>query len=103
MPGLISFSATLRLTGCGLLGHEDGAHAAFADLLQQLVRADQRVPGRSLGGRRRLGRRRGRPRRRVEEAARPRRGPEQLLDLLRAGGVAPHRPRRGTAARSAAA
>ena len=27
----------------GLLGHEDDAHAAFADLLQQLVRADDRA------------------------------------------------------------
>src|SRR5687767_12724805 len=26
-----------------LLGHEDGAHAAFPDLLQQLVRADHRA------------------------------------------------------------
>ena len=40
MPGLMILSATMRWTGCGLLGHEDGAHAAFADLLQQLVRAD---------------------------------------------------------------
>ena len=37
MPGLMIFSATLRRTGCGLLGHVDDAHAAFADLLQQLV------------------------------------------------------------------
>ena len=28
----------------GLLGHEDDAHAAFADLLQQLVGADHRRP-----------------------------------------------------------
>ena len=27
----------------GLLGHEHDAHAAFADLLQQLVRADDRA------------------------------------------------------------
>ena len=27
----------------GLLGHEDGAHAALADLLEQLVRADDRA------------------------------------------------------------
>src|SRR5205814_882349 len=33
----------LALNGMGLLGHEDGAHAAFADLLQQLVRADDRA------------------------------------------------------------
>ena len=38
MPGLMTLSATLRCTGCGLLGHEDGAHAAFADLLQAACR-----------------------------------------------------------------
>ena len=43
MPGLMIFRATLRRTGCGLLGHEDDAHAAFADLLQQLVGADDRA------------------------------------------------------------
>ena len=40
MPGLMILSATLPLDRLGLLGHEDDAHAAFADLLQQLVRAD---------------------------------------------------------------
>ena len=39
----MTLRATLRRTGCGLLGHEDGAHAAFADLLQELVRADHRA------------------------------------------------------------
>ena len=43
MPGLMTFRATLRRTGCGLLGHVDGAHAPLADLLQQLVRADRRT------------------------------------------------------------
>ena len=43
MPGLMIFRATLRRTGCCLLGHEDDAEAAFADLLQQLVRADDRA------------------------------------------------------------
>src|SRR5262249_570724 len=33
----------LALHGLGLLGHEDGAHAAFADLLQELVWADDRA------------------------------------------------------------
>ena len=33
----------LALHGLGLLGHVDGAHAALADLLQQLVRADHRA------------------------------------------------------------
>ena len=45
MPGLMTLRATLRCTGCGLLGHVDGAHAAFADLLQQLVRADAACRG----------------------------------------------------------
>ena len=40
MPGLMTLRATLRRTGSLLLGHEDDAHAAFADLLQQLVRPD---------------------------------------------------------------
>ena len=40
MPALMSFSATTPLDRLGLLGHPDRAHAAFADLLQQLVRAD---------------------------------------------------------------
>ena len=43
MPGLMTFRATLRRTGLGLLGHVDDAHAALADLLQQLVRADDRA------------------------------------------------------------
>ena len=43
MPGLMIFSATLRWTGCVLLGHEHHAHAPFADLLQQLVGADDRA------------------------------------------------------------
>ena len=43
MPGLMILSATVRWTGCGLLGHEDDAHAAFADLLEQLVAADDRA------------------------------------------------------------
>jgi hypothetical protein len=33
----------LALDGLGLLGHEDGAHAALADLLQQLVRPNHRA------------------------------------------------------------
>ena len=36
----MSFKATLRWTGCSLLGHEDRAHAPFANLLQELVGAD---------------------------------------------------------------
>ena len=56
MPGLRTFRATLRRTGCGLLGHEDDAEAALADLLQQLVRPDHRAravaDGRQVDGRR---------------------------------------------------
>ena len=44
MPGLISLRATSRLDRLGLLGHPDRAHAALADLLQQLVRADRPCP-----------------------------------------------------------
>ena len=43
MPGLMILSATLRRTGSLLLGHVDDAHAPFADLLEQLVRADHRA------------------------------------------------------------
>ena len=47
LPGvharLDDLQATLRRTGCGLLGHEDHAEAALADLLQQLVRPDDRA------------------------------------------------------------
>ena len=35
------FSATLRRTGCGLLGHVDDAHAPLADLLHEPVGADR--------------------------------------------------------------
>ena len=43
MPALMSLSATVRRTGCGLLGHVDRAHAPLADRLEQLVRADDRA------------------------------------------------------------
>ncbi len=41
--GLDDFEGDFALHGLGLLGHPDDAHAAFADLLQQLVRADRRA------------------------------------------------------------
>ena len=41
MPGLMILRRHLAADGLLLLGHEDHAEAAFADLLQQLVRADQ--------------------------------------------------------------
>jgi hypothetical protein len=43
MPGLMILSAILRAHGLGLLGHVHHAHATFADLFQQLVRADNRA------------------------------------------------------------
>ena len=43
MPGLMIFRATLRRDRLRLLGHVDHAHAPFADLLEQLVRADLRA------------------------------------------------------------
>ena len=39
MPILISFRATCRLTGCGLLGPVDGAHAPLAEDFEQRVPA----------------------------------------------------------------
>ena len=50
--GLDHLERDLALDGLGLLGHADGAHAAFADLLEQLVGADHGA-GR-LGGRGRI-------------------------------------------------
>ena len=40
--GLDNLQGNFALDGLGLLGHEDGAHAAFADLLEQLVGTDTR-------------------------------------------------------------
>ena len=40
IPSLMIFSATRRRTGSLLLGHPDHAEAAFADPLEELVRAD---------------------------------------------------------------
>ncbi len=44
MPSLITFSATCRRTGSLLLGEEDDAEPALADLLEQFVPANPR-PG----------------------------------------------------------
>src|SRR2546430_2142882 len=53
--GLDDLEGDLALDRVGLLGHEDGAHAAFADLLQELVRADHGAgffrAGRAVAGR----------------------------------------------------
>ena len=84
MPGLSTFSATLRRTGCGLLGHEDHAEAALADLLQQLVRADDRAG--AFGG--------GVVDRRPARSAR-RGGSRKLPELPVAAAAAPRRVPRG--------
>ena len=51
--GLDDLEGDFALDRLGLLGHEDRAHAAFADLLEQFVRADLRAGGfgRDDGGR----------------------------------------------------
>ena len=43
MPGLMILRRDLAADRLLLLGHVDDAHAAFADLLEQLVRADDRA------------------------------------------------------------
>ncbi len=67
----------LALDGMRLLGHEDGAHAALADLLQQLVRADDRAR-RFLGRLSRGGRA---ARSRFEERPQPLLMPQEVLDF----------------------
>ena len=86
MPGLMTLSATLRWTGSRLLGHEDGAHAAFADLLQQLVRADNRA-GR-FGGHGRIESRCWFKQRLIQKTARCIVRLEQALDLSPQAGIA---------------
>ena len=98
IPGLITFRATCRRTGSVLLGHEDDAHPALADLLQQLVRADRPCPGasawRSATGRRPAVAAGPRP---VGPGTLPaRRGAEQLLDPRRGAPRRRRRPGRGT-------
>ena len=43
MPALMNLSGDQALDRRGLLGHPDGAHAALADRLDELVRADHRA------------------------------------------------------------
>ena len=45
MPGLDDLDGHRPLDRLGLLGHPDGAHAAFADLFEQLVGPDNRAGG----------------------------------------------------------
>ena len=70
-----------------LLGHEDEAHAALADLLQQLVRADHRAGPLGDGGSSTVAT--GRAAAACEEAAGLGVGAEQALD---AAGAAPASP-----------
>ncbi len=50
MPGLDQLDGHQALDRLGLLGHPDRAHAALADLLQQLVRADHACRALRRGG-----------------------------------------------------
>ena len=96
MPGLMTLRATLRCTGCGLLGHPDDAHAAFADLLQQLVRADDRARALATGGRRRrlpaVGAAHRGPSGRAGDSRKlaGARAPEARLDALRSSAIGAH-------------
>ena len=86
MPGLMIFRATLRRTGCDLLGDVDDAHAPLADLLHQLVGADDRA--RALREARRFDRERRRRRGGLEEAARLGIEGEEPLDAAPQLGIA---------------
>ena len=88
IPGLMIFKATLRRSGLRLLGHVDDPHAPFADLLQQLVRADDRAgsfgqgrlgEARLVGGRREDGV--------FQDVAGVKVGPEQTLHFAAQGGI----------------
>ena len=100
-PRLDDLQRDAAADGLGLLGHVDDAHAALADLLEQLVGAD--AGARSLGDRPGAGpvldragggiggRRNGRPRVAgggIEEVARLRVGAQQGLDAAAELGVA---------------
>ena len=86
IPGLMTFRATLRRTGCDLLGDVDDAHAAFADLLPQLVGADDVT--RALGEARRFDRDRRWRHGELEEAARLGIAGEESLDAPPQLGIA---------------
>ncbi len=90
----MSLSATLRPGWLGLLGHPDRAHAALADLLQQLVAAGDDCPDLFSRGDVGVGSLPGRLCGRLQEIARPGMRLQQPLDpaaQLRvgsAGGIA---------------
>ena len=88
MPALMILSATMRRTGCGLLGHVDRAHAPFADRLQQLVGADDRAGQLGRRGAEVTDERRGGSGRRFEEAA------GVVVDLQQGLDPLPQRPNR---------
>src|SRR5207302_8565551 len=82
---LENFQSDFTADGLLLLGHENQAEAAFADLLQQLVRADNYAgsfPDRLLDGGDRAG-----GRGRFQEATDLRLGAEELLDALAYFGI----------------
>ena len=86
MPGLMIFKRHLAADGLVLLGDVDDAHAPFADLLHQLVGADDGAQ--SLRAARRLDRKRRRRCWGREEAARPGIEGEQPLDVATQLGIA---------------
>ena len=94
MPGLMILSATRRRTGSLLLGHVDDAHAALADLLEELVRPDA-VAGPLAGRLVRPGEAVGAA---LEDAGGPVVGLEQPLDCAGAGPHPRRTPRPGTPA-----
>ncbi len=75
----MSLTATSALDRLGLLGHPDRAHAAFADLLEELVRADHRAG--ALRGRLVDGRHGSARRRTVQQAVGAVGGRQQRLDV----------------------
>ena len=83
--GLDDLQGHLAADGLLLLGHVDDAHAAFAELLEELVGADLRAPPACLAGHwprwDRLARRAGSPRQRWAA--------EQRLDPLLEWGSSP--------------
>ena len=99
MPGLMTLRATLRWTGSRLLGHPDDAHAAFADLLQELVRADQRAGAFDRDGL--VDRGLHALRRRLQKAARIAGIAEQSVDPRAQLGIARRRPRPSSASERA--
>src|SRR5262249_17579515 len=79
--GLDDLQRDAALDGFGLLGQPDGAHAALADALQQLVLAGEEDAGPLLGPQRRF-RLRGGGKRKIERRLRLVVGAQELLNAL---------------------